>query len=205
MKRLLAVVTVLCSVGLMAQTSHFKSKQDGASANVSANPDAFTQLNVQVSRGSINNVPNTNIVFIDVVFAQDFQSFTFTQIFGPIPDSAFTGDNTQGLHLNLDTTTLDPTVTFSETCTLDLVTFDFTCGTTQTGVIQLDFIPNGASSTQVITSESVQTMGPDTIRTHQSSFNASANVSGSVFGTAVAVSGGTVALNKNSTIEVTRF
>jgi hypothetical protein len=205
MKRLLVVVTVLCSMGLMAQTSHFKSKLDGASASLITNVDPFTQISMQVNRGSINNVPNTNIVFIYAVFSQDFSTLTFTQIFGPIPDSAFTGDNTQGLHLNLDTSTLDPAVTFSETCTLDEVTFNFLCGATQTGVIQLDFIPNGASSTQVITSESVQTIGPDTIRMHQSSFNASANASGSIFGTSVAVSGGTVSLNKNSTIEVTRF
>jgi hypothetical protein len=206
MKQLLAAaVMALFPLALTAQSAHFKTTQSGASASVALNPDQFTQLNLQVARGSINGVANTHIVFIDAVFAQDFQSLTFTQIFGPIPDSAFSGDNVQGLHLNLDTSTLDPTVTFSETCMLDLNTFIFTCGPATPGLIQVDFVGNSAMSTQVITSETVQTIGPDTIRTHQSSTNTSANAQGSILGVAIATSGATIALNKNSAIEVTRF
>ena len=206
MKRLLDVVMVLCSVSLMAQTSHFKSKQHGASASLAVGPDAFSQIDVQVARGSINGVSNTNLLFIYGVTSQDFQTLTFTQIFGVIPDGSFTGDNVNGLHLNLDTSTLDPSVSFSETCTLDLNTFILTCApNVTTGLIQIDFTGNGFQVTQLITSESVQTFGPDTIRTHRSSTDASANASGSIFGTPFSTSGGTISLNKNSTIEVTRF
>src|SRR5262249_44782364 len=151
MKRLLAVVMVLCSVSLMAQTSHFKSKQDGAAASLAVGPDAFTQIDVQVSRGSINGVSNTNLLFIYGVTSQDFQTLTFTQIFGVIPDGSFTGDNVHSLHLNLDTSTLDPSVSFSETCTLDLNTFILTCApNVTTGLIQIDFTGNGFQVTQVI-------------------------------------------------------
>jgi hypothetical protein len=205
MKYVLTVVLVVLPFALSAQSAHFKSTQNGAAASVSVNPDAFTQINLQVARGSINGVANTNIFFVDAVFAPDFQSLTFTQIFGPIPDAAFTGDNVQGLHLNLDTSTLDPTVTFSETCQLDLVTFISTCGPATPGLIQVDFIGNSAMSTQVITSETVQTFGPDTIRSHQSSTNTSANAQGSVLGVAISTTGATMALNKNSAIEITRF
>lgn len=206
MKQLfVAALVVLSPLAMMAQTSHFKTSQSGAAASVSVNPDQFTTVTVQVSRGSINNVENTNIMFVDEVFSSDFSSLTFTQVFGIIPDSDFTGDNVNGLQLNLDTSTLDPTVTFSETCTLDLNTFILTCGPATTGLIQLTFAGNGGQVTQVITSESVQTMGPDTIRTHQSSTNSSANAQGSVLGVAVSTSGATISLNKSSQLEITRF
>src|SRR5437588_10883739 len=121
MKRFLTVALfALLPMAVAAQTSHFKTTQSGAFANVSASPDAFTELSVNVSRGTIGGVTNTNIFFSSVFFAQDFSSLTFTQIFGPIPADDFTGDNTNGLHLNIDSSTLDPNVTFSDTCTLDL-------------------------------------------------------------------------------------
>lgn len=207
MKRLFLAVAALglFPMVLTAQTSHFKTTLSGASASVSVQPDALTQISLSVSRGTLNGGTTTSIVFTDAVFAVDFQSLTFTQIFGPIPDSAFTGDNVNGLHLNLDTSTLDPTITFSETCTLDLGTFIFTCGPATPGLIQVDFAANGFQSTQVITAEKVVTMGPDTIRTHEKSDTASANAQGSILGLQFATSGATISVNKNSQIEVTRF
>lgn len=206
MKQLLAVaILMLIPLALTAQNSHFKNSLSGASATVAVSPDAFTQISVSVSRGTTNGGTSTSIVFTDVLFAQDFQSLTFTQIFGPIPDSAFTGDNVNGLHLNLDTSTLDSTVTFSETCTLDLGTFIFTCGPATPGLIQVDFRANGFQSTQVITSEKVTTFGPTTIRTHEKSDTASADAQGSILGQAFASNGATISVNKNSAIEVTRF
>jgi len=69
----------------------------------------------------------------------------------------------------------------------------------------VNFVGNSGISIQVITSETVQTIGPDTIRTHQSSTNTSANAQGSILGTAISTSGATIALNKSSAIEITRF
>ena len=206
MKRLFVVsLMTLLPLALTAQTAHFKTTQSGAFASVSVSPDAFTEVNLSVSRGTTNGGTNTSIFFSDVVFAPDFLSLTFTEIFGPIPDSAFTGDNVRGLHLNLDTSTLNPTVTFSETCTLDLVTFTQICGPATTGVIQVDFSGNGFQRTQLITSEKVVTFGPTTVRTHERSDTTSANASGSALGIAISTSGATIGVNRSSQIEITRF
>jgi hypothetical protein len=189
---------------MAAQTSHFKTKLSGASASLSVSPDAFTQISVSVLRGTPSGGSSTSIVFSSAAFAADFQSLTFTQIFGPIADSAFTGDNVNGLHLNLDTSTLDPTVTFSETCTLDLGTFIFTCGPATPGVIQVDFSANGFQSTQILVLEKVVTFGPTTVRTHEKSNTASANAQGSILGQAITVTDATISVQSNSTLEVIR-
>src|SRR5215813_13869123 len=112
MKRLLVFVAIaVFPLALVAQTSHFKVNQSGAFASASLNPDQFTEINMSVSRDTNNTVTTTDLTFFDVVFAQDFSTLTLVQVFGPIPDSAFSGDNTQNLNLNLDLSTLDPTVT----------------------------------------------------------------------------------------------
>jgi len=207
MKRLLVFVAIaVFPLALVAQTSHFKVNQSGAFASASLNPDQFTEINMSVSRDTNNTVTTTDLTFFDVVFAQDFSTLTLVQVFGPIPDSAFSGDNTQNLNLNLDLSTLDPTVTFIQTCTIDLNTFNTVCSSTPpTGVIQLSFQGNGFQRTQVITSETVNTFGPTTVRTHSRSDTTSAKVSGSVLGVSFTGGSGTIGVNHNSTLEATRI
>jgi hypothetical protein len=206
MKRLFIIVLAiaLVPVALAAQTSHFKVSQSGAFASVSTNPDPLSALTLNVSRGTNNHATNTNLTFSLVSVSADFSTITFTSIFGPIPDSAFTGETVNGLHLNLDTSTLDPNVTFSETCTLTLNPFDLECTTATTGVIQLDFVENDFISTQVLNSDVVTTFGPTTSRQHMKADTSTANASGSVFGIGISTTTAQVGTNKSSTLEIIR-
>ena len=201
-KLLVAAVMVFVPLALMAQNTHFKFNQEGAFGSISANPDPLTSFSLQVSRGTNNGVTATSLTYFQDTFSADFNTLTIKEIFGTIPNSAFTGDNVQGLSLGLDTSTLDPTTSFSELCTLDLSTFTFTCGPLPTGIISLTFKQNGANSTQILTCATEQVTGPVTIRTHQRGSTNSANVNGSILGVAVSSSTGTVGVNTQSQIEV---
>src|SRR5215467_4206523 len=191
MKYMLAVTLMLSfAAAANAQVQHQKFTQNGAFANASGSTDPNSTFQVSVSRTSSGNTSsNTNVSFefINVnLAALPDPTETFTLIIGPIPDADFTGDNTQSMALNLDTSTLDPTVTFSITCTLDLITFGETCTEPAApGVITLSFSQNGVDRTQVLTLNEVVTTGPVTTRIHQSSDNASANVTGTIFGSTV--------------------
>jgi hypothetical protein len=206
MKRLFVLVLAfaLIPLALTAQTSHFKVTQSGAFASINSNPDPLSALTVNVSRGTNNHATNTNLLFVLETVSADFSTITFTQIFGPIPDSAFSGQNVNGLHLNLDTSTLDPNVTFSETCTLTLNPFDLECTNAVTGVIQVDFVENDIQSTNVLNSDIVTTFGPTTTRTHMKADTSTANASGSVFGITISTTTAQVGTNKNSTLEIMR-
>lgn len=199
MKYLLAVAMLASfPLALMAQTTHVKFSQNGAFANVDVTPDPLSNIAVQVSRGT-----TTSLFFSSTTFAADFNSITFTQIFGTIPDADFTGENTHGLSLNVDTTQLDPSTSTSQTCTLDLTTFTFTCGPAPAGVIQIDFRENGAQRTRILALESVTTSGPLTTRVHQRSDNGSANAQGTALGTPISSVSATIGVNHQSTLEIT--
>lgn len=200
MKKLLAVAVVVLPMVLAAQTQHFKQTNDGAFASVSSNTDPLSTFSIQVSRSSSNG---TNISFVSETFAPDFSTGTFTLIIGAIPNSAFSGDNTRNLNLNLDTSTLDPTTSTSETCTLDFTQVDpvFTCGPIAPGTIQLSFQENDFQRDRLLALEAFSTIGPVTIHTHQRSDSGSANVQGTILGTAVSSSNATVGVNHMSTLE----
>jgi hypothetical protein len=130
---------------------------------------------------------------------------TLIEIVGPIPNSAFTGDNTKNLALDLDTSTLDPTVTTVESCTLDFSqpVPSFVCGALPAGTIQLNFKENDFQVGQLVQTQTA-TVGPSTFNIHQRSDSASANVTGTIFGASVSSPGGNVGVNHLSTIEFTR-
>src|SRR5579859_3564697 len=101
MKKLLVIAAVaFLPLALTAQTAHFKFTNDGAFASVSDSTD-LSNLNLQVSRGSTGGATSTNLLFTSFSFAADFSSATLVEIVGTIPNSAFSGDNTKNLTLNL--------------------------------------------------------------------------------------------------------
>src|SRR5947209_14122704 len=200
MKKLLAVAVIVLPMVLTAQTQHFKQTNDGAFAAVSSNTDPFSSFNIQVSRNSSNG---TNISLVSLSFAPDFSTGTVTVIIGAIPNSAFAGDNTRNLTLDLDTSTLDPTTSTSETCTLDFTQVDptFTCSPITPGTIHLAFNEKGIKRERLLALEAFSTVGPVTIHTHQRSDSGSANVQGTILGAAVSSSNATVGVNHISTLE----
>ena len=123
---------------------------------------------------------------------------------GQIPSTAFTGENTQNLTLNLDVSQLDPATSVSQTCTVDLNSLTVTCGAAPTGTMQLNFRENGAQRTRVLALGEEITVGSFTTRVHQRSDNSTATVSGTLFGTTVSGSGATVGINHNSSLEFIR-
>ena len=209
MKKLLLAAVVLLPLALAAQTKHVKLTNDGAFASIStSNPTSNFEL--EVSRGfSTGNNTSTNLFFLSSSFNADLTVFTLVEIVGPIPNSAFSGDNTKNLALDLDPSTLDPTVTTIESCTLDFTqpSLGFVCGPLPAGTIHLSFQENDLQQSHLVqTSFSWRRTGGAsvTINSHQRSDSGSANVQGTIFGTSVSSPNGNVGVNHLSSIEFTR-
>jgi hypothetical protein len=191
------------SLAVMGQTTKFKFVQDGEFASLTQST-SLSGFSLKVSRGlTTSSGATASLQFSSFSIAPDFSSITFANAFGPIPPGDFTGQNTQNLALNIDTTTLDPTVFFSESCTLLLVSpFTLTCGAGPAGVISLQFTENDAQSTVIHSHEEV-TNGPVITKTNQRSDNSTATVQGSVFGTTVGPSAfATVGISHMSSVEI---
>jgi|ERR1051326_1951053 hypothetical protein len=209
MKRLSLVILlaliVVAPVALNAQTTLFKFNQDGEFASISQS-DQNSSTGLTVSRNFSTGATRT-VSLSYVSFSFDFANnlFVVTQIVGAIPDGDFIGQSVQNLTLNFSTGDLDPTNSLSQTCVIDLTNLgNTTCGAGPTGSISLTFTQNGATRTRVLALGEEVTVGSFTTRIHQRSDNASANVSGSIFGTAVSGGGATVGVNHNSSLEFVR-
>jgi len=206
MKKLLVIATVvLLPLALAAQTKHVKLTNDGAFASLNTS-DSSSNFQLQVSRGlSTGNTTSTNLEFVSISFSPDFTSITVLEIVGPIPNAAFSGDNTKSLVLSLDPSTLDTTVTTAESCTLDFtqVNPNFVCGPLPAGTIQLNFQENDIQETSLVQTQT-SVMGPVTIISHQRADSGTASVQGTVFGTAISSANGSSGVNHLSSIEFTR-
>jgi hypothetical protein len=184
---------------------HMKFTQEGEFASIftTLGPDA--SINLNVSRGSSSTTPTATFInFIFFQFSSDHSVETVTQIFGEIPNSAFTGTNTKGLVLDLDTSTLDPATSSSTTCTIDVITFNITCGPGTLGTIHLAFHENGTQATRILNQVEEDVAGPVTTLIHRKSDNGTADVQGSVFGLPVSSSAASVGVNFSSSVEITR-
>lgn len=204
MKKLLLAAVVLLPLVLAAQTKHVKLTNDGAFASVSTS-DSASAFEFQVSRGISGANTITNVEFISVSFSPDLTAITVMDIVGPIPNSTFSGDNTKSLVFDLDPSTLDPTVTVAESCTLDFTqpNPNFVCGPLPAGTIHLTFQENDVLENRIVQTQTT-TFGPVTIISHQRSEGGSATVQGTVFGTSVSSSNGSSGVNHLSSIEFTR-
>ena len=206
MKKLFAIAAfAVLSITLTAQTRQVKFTNDGAFASVSGS-DSLSSFSLQVSRGSQNSSTTTNLIFVSFAFSADFSSATLVEIVGPIPNSSFSGDNTKSLALNLNATTLDPTVTIVESCSIDFTQVDpiFTCGPLQSGTISLAFQENDAQREQLLAQEKFSTFGPVTIHSHQRADSGSATAEGTIMGTSVSSANANAGINHLSTIQYTK-
>lgn len=205
MKKLLIAAVVLLPLALAAQTKHLKLTNDGAFASLSTS-DSLSNFQLQVSRGfSTGNNTSTNLFFFSSSFSPDLTVATVIEIVGPVPNSSFSGDNTKSLVLDLDPSTLDPTVTTIESCTLDFTQPDpsFVCGALPPGTIHLSFQENDIQETSLVQTQT-STLGPVTVISHQRADTGSATVQGTVFGTSISSSNGSSGVNHLSSIEFTR-
>lgn len=200
----LLALAMLTPLALQAQTTMFKFNQDGEFASLSQSVDPLNSFSLSVSRNFTTTAGSSaSLTYTGFSFASDFSSVTVTQIVGAIPAADFTGQNTQNLALNFNTSDLDPTTSFSQTCTVDLFSFTLTCGALPAGTIQLSFTQNGAQRTRILALGEEITTGAFTTRIHQRSDNSTANVTGTVFG--VTASGAaTVGINHSSSLEFIR-
>jgi hypothetical protein len=204
MKTLLVVVLMMVlPLAMAAQTQHFKFNQDAEFASLTQSTGPNSSFTLQVSRGA-NSISgaSASILYISIDVAPDFSSESFVEIIGAIPSSSFTGQNTQHLTLDIDTSQLDPSNSFAIACDVDLITFDQVCGAPASGTIHLDFQQNGQQRTRVLALGEEIINGPVTTRIHQRSDNSSANAQGTVFGASVSSGNATVGINHNSSIEV---
>jgi hypothetical protein len=204
-KKLLLAAVVLLPLALVAQTKHVKLTNDGAFASISTS-NSTSNFELEVSRAfSTGNNTSTNMFFLSSSFNADLTAFTLIEIVGPIPNSAFSGDNTKNLAIDLDPSTIDPTVTTIESCTLDFTqpSLGFVCGPLPAGTIHLSFQENDLQQSHLVQTQT-STVGPVTINSHQRSDSGSANVQGTIFGTSVSSPNGNVGVNHLSSIEFTR-
>lgn len=212
MRKTLAITAALCSflllpAVLMGQTTQFRFVQDGAFANFSqSGPLSGVSFSVSqgVTTGSTQTASlnySTFSIAVDPVTGIP-TSVSFTNEFGPIPPSAFTGQNTQNLALNIDTSTLDPTQFFTQSCTIVVSTGTETCGAGPVGVINLQFTENDFQQTTVHALQEDTTNGPITTRIHQRSDNSTANFQGTIYGTSFSGSNAQVGVNHLSSIEM---
>jgi hypothetical protein len=205
MKKLLIAVVVLLPLALTAQTKHVKLTNDGAFASLSTS-DSLSNLQFQVSRGlSTGNNTSTNLFLFSSSFSPDLTVATVIEIVGPVPNGSFSGDNTKNLLFDLDPSTLDPTVTTIESCTLDFTQPDpaFVCGALPPGTIHLSFQENDIQSNHLVQTQT-SVLGPVTVISHQRADSGSATVQGTVFGTSISSSNGSAGVNHLSSMEFTR-
>jgi len=200
----LLTLMVLAPLALQAQTTMFKFHQDGEFASLSQSTDVNNSFSLNVSRNFTTAAGDSaSLTYTGFSFSSDFTTLTITQIVGAIPSTDFTGQNTQHLALSFDTSQLDPTTSFSQTCTVDLFNFTLICGAISPGTIQLDFTENGAQRIRILALGQETTTGNFTTRVHQRSDNSSASVTGTVFGV-TAAGAATVGVNHSSTLEFVR-
>ena len=206
MKQLLGVALMLfLPLALTAESHHMKFVQSGEFASFFSQPDPLTSVSLTVSRSSsTTGGSSANLNYSSFSVAPDFNSETFVQIVAEIPPSAFTGQSTKDLVLNLDTSTLDPTTTVNESCTVDLTTFTETCSPGPLGLIHLEFHENGIQRTQVLDFDEVITNGSNITHIHQTSDNSTANMNGSIFGVPFSTTNATVGVNFGTTMEFTK-
>lgn len=204
MKKLLVLVLVILPLSLAAQTTRVFVKQSAEFASISqSSPDGLSSLSLSVSRIANSGSPATaQLLLTQLSVAPDFSSETFTEVSGTIPASSFTGANVANLALNVDTSTLDPTTSFAVTCTVDLIALTEVCGPPANGVISLTFAANGVQNTRIVDLNEVFTNGPVTTNVRQKSDNGTANVTGTIFGTAISSSQATVGVNHESSLEI---
>jgi hypothetical protein len=204
-KRLIVITCmVFLPMATMAQVQHFHFTQNGEFASVAEPTGPGSNFSLTVSRNSDNGGTTATLNYFASSIAPDFNSVTFTQIVGAIPAGDFTGQNTQNLNLNFNTSDLDPNTSFSQTCTFSFIDFSITCGPAAAGSIQLSFRENGTQRTRVLALAEEITTGATTLHIHQRSDNSTANVMGSVFGTSVMGGNAQVGVNHSSTLEFVR-
>jgi len=203
MKRLSVFAMMALFPVLAIAQIDFRFTQSGEFASLSQSTSQFSGVNLSVSRGSsTTSGASASLQYSATSVSPDFTSITITNVFGPIPSDAFTGVTTHNLSLNIDTSTLDPTTFFSETCVLDLTTFIETCGAGPAGPIQLQWQENDAQRSIVDLKQTTYS-GPTTTIQRQKSDNSTANVQGSIFGTDVTGAPANVGVNHQSSLEIT--
>lgn len=205
MKRLLvATIASLLPMAMMAQTTHLKFNQDGEFASISEPTGPGSAFSLSVSRNTTNTGTTASISYSSSSVTTDPVTgdtiLNFVTIEGAFNASDFTG-NINNLALSFSTVDLDPLNSFTESCTLDLSTLNFTCGAVPAGTINVAFRENDAASTTVVLHQET-ILGNMTTRVNQRSDNSSATASGTVFGTSVVGGGASVGMNHSSTREI---
>lgn len=201
MKSLLVVtLSLFLSVAMAAQTTHLKFTQSGEFASISEPTGPGSGFSLSVARNTVNGVTTANINYQSSSVSADFSTITFVLIVGAIPAADFTGASVQNLALNFNTADLDPTNSLSQTCTLTLNPFSFSCVAGPTGTISLQFRQTNTQSVETMFTQE-QTVGPVTTRVRQKSDSSTATATGTQFGTAVVGGSATVGINHSSTLE----
>jgi hypothetical protein len=208
MRQIWTITVMLAfSVALHAQQPfHFRTTQDGAFAQLNSSTEN-TSLSLEVDRAtdSSNGRPLTTINYLFSERAADGSSISFTQVFGTIPNGAFSGENTKRLILDVDTSQLDPANLVSLACTETFFPESGrVCGPAPTGLIHLEFHENGIDRFRILASQQERIFGLLTLRTHRRSDFSSADSKGSFMGMPVENPSAFVGVNHEAVLDVVR-
>lgn len=212
MKHLLTAMAVLFTALTMPAQSNVHSRfiQQGISAQV-ATGIGNGNVSLQVQSGTDPNSPDgqgiaTVLFYTFFQFGADGNSSTFTQVFAHIPNGSFTGQNTQRMILDVDTSQFDPNDSVISTCTatfLPVLTVVCT-DTAPAGTIHLEFRENGLQRGRLLAFQQETTLGPLTVRERANGDSSSANVKGTFLGMPVADTLAFVGTSQDTSWSITR-
>lgn len=190
--------TVLCSALLCAQSTVVHS--NGAFATTTAVVNN-SNISLSVTRGTDSVAGDTTFLFFNIFTFNSDGTITTTAGNGFISNGDFTGGNPAHLTLNVDTSQEAGFQT--TTCTIDLSTFDVTCGAGQPGLISIDWKQDGAVSIHTV-STTQETFGQFTFQSHGESSQGSAPANGTLLGIPLTSASGNAGTNHNKTMTLTK-
>ena len=212
MKQLLAAMAVLLTAMTMPAQSNVHSRfiQQGTFAQI-ATGIGNGNISLQVQSGTDPNSPDgqgiaTILFYTFFQFGADGNSSTFTQVFAHIPNGTFTGQNTQRMILDVDTSQFDPNDSVISTCTATfLPVLTVTCtDTAPAGTIHLEFKENGLQRGRLLAFQQETTLGPLTVRERANGDSSSANVKGTFLGMPVADTLAFIGTSRDTSWSITR-
>jgi hypothetical protein len=212
MKQLLVAMAMLFTALTMQSQSNVHSRfiQQGifGQATISIERGNIT---LQVQSGTDPNSPDgqgiaTVLFYTLFQFGADGNSSTFTQVFAHIPNGSFTGQNTQRMILDVDTSQFDPNDSIISTCTANfLPVVTIVCSdTAPAGTIHLEFQENGLQRGRLLALEQETTLGPLTVRERANGDSSSANIKGSFLGFPVVEIDASVGRNRDTSWSITK-
>ena len=200
MKVLQVIATVLFSAMLFAQSNPTVVHGNGAFASLTTVSNG-SNINLNINSGTDSSGQQTTFLFFNIFTFNSDGTETSIAGTGFIPNGAFSGGNPANLSLNLDTSQITGFQT--TTCNVDITTFTVTCADGPTGVIAINWKPDGAFSVHSVSTTQVN-FSQFTFQSHGESDQTSATANGTLVGFSLTDASGQAGTNHNKSMSLVR-